>query len=356
MKTKSEPDWMSRAVELSQSGFPAPNPHVGCVIVRAGEIVGEGYHEFAGGPHAEIAALGMAGEKATGATVYVTLEPCNHHGRTGPCSEALIQARVAKVVYAVPDPNPIAGGGESRLRAAGIEVARAEHVEPAEAANVKWLWAMRHRRPYVVAKAAISLDGRIAKSDGSSKWITGIEARTEAHRLRAECGAVLVGKRTVELDDPELTVRHVASQNSPIRIVLDPRGELNATYQIFRGEGAVRIVEHESRPGDVACPVLDGRVELPKLMPILFDRGITSLLVEGGAQTLSSFIVQGLVNRLELFIAPKLLGDGPAWFSEGRFAGVPSEGQWRFEAVRQVGSDIWITAFPVREPFETDRA
>ena len=350
----SEPDWMERSVLLSRKGFPAPNPHVGCVIVRDGGVVGEGYHEYAGGPHAEIVALQIAGEKAKGATAYVTLEPCNHHGRTPPCSEALIHAEVARVVYAVSDPNPVAVGGASRLREAGIEVVKSDIGPDAEGANLKWLWAMKHLRPYVVAKAAISLDGRIAKSDGSSKWITGIEARTGAHRLRAECGAVLVGKRTVELDDPELSVRHVQAHNAPCRIVLDPRGELDGGHKVFQNPGALRIVEHETRQGDLACPVLNGRVDLQQLMPRLFALGITSLLVEGGAQTLSSFIELNLVNRLELFVAPKLLGEGPAWFSSFEAGGVQAEGQYRFESVRQVGRDIWATVFPALEPFETD--
>jgi len=353
MTTMADPRWMERAVELSCKGFPAPNPHVGSVIVRDGEVVGEGYHDYAGGPHAEIVALKMAGEKAKGATAYVTLEPCNHHGRTPPCSEALIRADVAGVVYAVSDPNPVAVGGASRLREAGIEVIKAAS-DDAERANLKWLWAMKHRRPYVVAKAAISLDGRIAKSDGSSKWITGIEARTEAHRLRAECGAVLVGKRTVQLDDPELTVRHVQAHNAPRRIILDPRGELDTNHKVFRDSDALRVVEHETRQGDLACPIRNGRVDLRQLMPRLFELGMTSLLVEGGAQTLSSFIELNLVNRLELFVAPRLLGEGPAWFSSSETEGVPGEGQYRFESVRQAGSDVWVTAFPVLEPFETD--
>src|SRR5579885_2122161 len=199
--------WMRRAIELSKNGFPAPNPHVGCVIVKNGEIVGEAYHDHAGAPHAEVVALTQAREKANGADVFVTLEPCNHQGRTGPCSQALIQAGVANVTAACLDPNPKAKGGLKALKESGVKVSHGLMQKEASAANEVFLKSMEQRSPYLVGKVAMSLDGRVAMPNGDSKWITNEASRAIGHRLRAECGAVLVGRNTVARDNPHLTAR-----------------------------------------------------------------------------------------------------------------------------------------------------
>ncbi|MBC8064660.1 MAG: bifunctional diaminohydroxyphosphoribosylaminopyrimidine deaminase/5-amino-6-(5-phosphoribosylamino)uracil reductase RibD [Chlorobia bacterium] len=339
---------MARAIELSKQGYPAPNPHVGCVIVKDGAVVGEGFHHYVGGAHAEVEALNIAGSAARGGTAYVSQEPCNHMGRTGPCSEALIEAGVARVVFAVRDPNPGATGGAERLREAGIEVIEGVMADEAAEANKKWLHAMRTQKPYVVGKAAISLDGRIALANGESKWITGDEARRQAHILRAECGAVLVGRRTVELDDPELTVRHIDVANQPVRIVIDPERRLDSGRKVFNDAAPThRVVHHGLSPNEVAVETRDGEVSLESLLKNLFDKGITSLLVEGGAVTLSKFLAQGLVDRLELFVAPKLLGNGPHWASFGDLQTMDEVGKWKFESIRKLAPEAWLTATPI---------
>lgn len=320
---------MRRAIEISRGGFPAPNPHVGCVLVRDGEIVGEGFHHYAGGPHAEVEALREAGDRAKGATAYVTLEPCNHFGRTPPCSLALIEAGVARVVVASPEVNASAEGGLARLRAAGVKTESGLLADEAEAANIQFMTALRRRRPYVVVKAAASLDGRIALPSGESQWITGPEARAEGRRLRAELGAVLVGRRTVELDDPQLTARIPGVVNPPTRIVLDPQSRLTGRERVF----------------DDAAPTLHitGFVDLPDLLTQLFKKGITGILVEGGGTTIAGFIRAGLVDAYELFLAPKVLGDGPTWVQGlelGRLADAPA---LKVRAIRPIGDDLQIS-------------
>jgi len=339
---------MARAVELSRQGFPAPNPHVGCVLERDGSVVGEGYHDHAGGPHAEVVALNDAGLRAQGATAYVTMEPCNHQGRTGPCSEALIAAGVTRVVIATPDPNPRGAGGAARLRAAGIEVIEGMLTEEAEAANRMWRTAFRLGRPFVVAKAAMSLDGRIALPSGESKWITGEAARRQGHILRADCGAVLVGRRTVELDDPLLTVRDVEVVNQPVRIVLDRGGRLDGRYRVFDSSAAtVHVVQSQSQVGQLACPAVEGHFDLSQLLVELFALGLTSVLVEGGAHTVGAFLRAGLVDRLELFVAPKVLGDGPAWAEGVRVGALEHAPGFVFVDSRLLDRDLWITAEPL---------
>lgn len=347
MSSQVNPALMARAIELSSMGFPAPNPHVGCVIERDGEVVGEGHHDHAGGPHAEVVALQAAGAKTKGSTVYVTLEPCNHHGRTGPCSEALIGAGVAKVVYAVADPNPPAAGGAGRLRAAGIEVVDGMMAEDAARVNSMWLTAVRRQWPYVVGKTAISMDGRTSLPNGSSKWITGREARHQGHVLRAECGAVLVGRGTVERDDPSLTVRDIEVVNQPRRIVLDRYRTLPQSKKIFNGEAPVlRVVASPPGPNEVEAAVAEGKIRLDDLLSKLFKLGVTSLLVEGGASTLSRFLEAKLVDRLEIFLAAKFLGAGNPWATFGALTDVEQAQAWRFDEVRSLGEDVWVTASP----------
>ncbi|MFN3683677.1 MAG: bifunctional diaminohydroxyphosphoribosylaminopyrimidine deaminase/5-amino-6-(5-phosphoribosylamino)uracil reductase RibD [Fimbriimonadaceae bacterium] len=335
---------MARAILLSRRGFPAPNPHVGCVIVRDGEVVGEGWHRFAGGPHAEAEALAQAGERARGATAYVTLEPCNHHGRTPPCSEALIRAGVARVVVACRDPNPVAAGGLEALRFAGVAVETGLMEAEAAEANWRFLTAMRLGRPAVVAKAAVSADGRIALPSGESRWITGPAARRAGHRLRAEMGAVLVGRVTAERDDPRLTARIPGVRNQPLRVVLDPEGRLPASLLVFDDSAPTLRVTAEPLPGGLAVgrdP--GGGLNLRGLLAELFRRGVTGILVEGGGRTIASFLRAGLVDRLELFVAPKLLLDGlPAVLGRAPLS-LDSAPRGRWVAVRRVGADLRLT-------------
>lgn len=339
---------MRRAIALSRRGLPAPNPHVGCVLVRDGVVVGEGHHAFAGGPHAEAVALAMAGSKARGSTAYVTLEPCAHTGRTPPCAEALVKAGVARVVAAVRDPNPRAAGGLEVLAAAGVHVEHGLLAADAAAANELFLGAHALGRPYVVVKAAMSLDGRIALPSGESKWITGPKARAAGRRLRAEMGAVLVGSATVRADDPELTVRARGVRNQPLRIVLDPQATLTGDERVFNAQAPTMRV--------VACPpVLDAdwralggpeNLDLASVLIELGRRGVNGVLVEGGAMTLSRFVLAGLVDRFELFVAPTLLGAGPTWLGEALAADLGAAPRLRIARVRRLGPDLQITAYP----------
>lgn len=338
---------MARAIALSRRGFPAPNPHVGCVIARGFGIVGEGFHSYAGGPHAEVVALRAAGRKAKGATCYVTLEPCNHHGRTPPCVDALLTAGVKRVVVAVPDPVLGHSGGLMQLAASGVETDLGLMAAEAREANRQWLTAVDRGRPYVVVKAAMTLDGRIATASGQSKWITGEPARKQAHRLRAECGAVLVGRGTVEADDPQLTVRLTRARNQPVRVVLDPHRELSPRHKLFDGKApAIRVVSVDAEEGDVQADCVGGRLDLGEVMRELYRRGVTSLLVEGGGHTIGSFLDAGLVDRVELFVAARVFGGGTSW-AEGRFDGAVAEApSFRIARIRRVGEDLRLTMTP----------
>jgi diaminohydroxyphosphoribosylaminopyrimidine deaminase/5-amino-6-(5-phosphoribosylamino)uracil reductase len=318
--------WMQRAIAISKRGLPAPNPHVGCVIVRDGVVLGEGFHDLAGGPHAEVAAIRNAKVDLNGATAYVTLEPCNHTGRTGPCTQALLAAGVARVAVAVADPNPRAAGGAETLRESGVEVVVGLLAEEAAAANEQFLFAHRHRRSMITAKAAISLDGRIALPNGQSQWITGEAARRDGHRLRAECGAVLVGRGTVLADDPRLTVRLNRRVNQPVRIVLDPSHKLTGTEQVFNGEAETIHVT--------------GEIDLPKLATTWFQRGLTGVLVEGGATTVRHFLAEDLVDRLVLYMAPKILGSGKGWVEDLIRTDLGETTGWRFEGMKRLGEDL----------------
>jgi len=353
---------MRRAVKIASHGFPAPNPHVGCVIATpAGQIVGEGHHEFAGGPHAEVNALRMAGESAAGGTAYVTLEPCNAFGRTPPCVDALLEAKIARVVIAVRDPNPKMAGGLDRLRAAGVEVQTGLLTEEAEHGNEAWLTAVRSKRCYLVGKAAMTLDGKVALPDGTSKWITGPMARAQGQRLRAGCGAVLVGVGTAIADDPSLNVREFPVVNQPIKMVIDPNARLAERVRSqqppkFASEGKWIHWTAKREPGLESIdetgqtlpplPLSEGsQVDWDAFKAILFQLGITSCLIEGGSVTLSSAIRQNSVSRLELFVAPKLFGVGTDWFQLDKPFSPPTIDQvmtHKVRSVSKVGEDFWI--------------
>lgn len=332
---------MTRAIELSERGFPAPNPHVGCVICQQGVVVGEGYHDHAGGVHAEVMALNQADSHASGATAYVTLEPCHHQGRTGPCSMALLKAGVKRVVVAVMDPNPVAKGGLNFLRDSGVDVEVGLLAKEAEEVNFQFLFALRNRRPWVRAKVAITVDGKIAWPDGSSKWITGPASREDGHRLRAESGAVLVGRRTVEFDDPRLTARIDGVVNQPLRVVIDPSGKLEGTESVFGDVGEFlwlgQIYEDgkERNPNQTLMPSL----EPVEILEALWLRGVTGLLIEGGAGTIRRFFEAELVDELVIYMAPKLFGAGLQWLGEGR-GWMPDGIALGLVSVEQIGDDV----------------
>lgn len=317
-----ETPWMLRAIELARRGFPAPNPRVGCVLVKDGQVVGEGFHAVCGGPHAEAVALSQAGRAAQGATAFVTLEPCAHHGRTPPCSDALISAGVKRVVFALSDPNPEAAGGAQRFAEASIEIESGLCERQAAEMNWRWLASQRSRRPTVTLKAAITSDGFLARSDGTSKWITGEAARSRARSLRAECGAVLVGRGTVQSDDPQLTARTEGAEREPTRIVLDPKGTLVSPLQlecfperlIHVTAGGVRSRIAGATHWQV--PLSNGTLDLISLLDRLFEIGETGLLVEGGARTIGELYWRGLFDEVVLFVARKHFVQGQKWLPE----------------------------------------
>jgi diaminohydroxyphosphoribosylaminopyrimidine deaminase/5-amino-6-(5-phosphoribosylamino)uracil reductase len=323
--TPHDSEMMRRALCLAERGLYTtdPNPRVGCVLVRAGEIVGEGWHAVAGGPHAEIVALQQAGEQARGATAYVTLEPCCHHGKTPPCSEALIAAGVARVVAAMEDPNPlVAGQGLAQLRAAGIATATGLLAAQAEALNPGFVQRMRIGRPFIRCKLAMSLDGRTAMASGESQWITGPAAREDVHRLRARSSAIMSGIGTVLKDDPSLTVRLEGdvAVKQPLRIVLDPHLSTpeNARFLQQPGESLIvtacteEAVQQRLRQAgaEVLClPNGHDAVDLVALMRVLAERGINEILMETGAILSGAVLHAGIIDELIVYMAPKLMGD-----------------------------------------------
>jgi diaminohydroxyphosphoribosylaminopyrimidine deaminase/5-amino-6-(5-phosphoribosylamino)uracil reductase len=276
---------MRRALALAQNGLytTMPNPRVGCVVTRGEQILGEGWHEKAGGPHAEVVALQKL--PAEGATVYLNLEPCNHQGRTPPCVDLLLEKKVARVVAAMRDPNPAAGGGGERLRAAGVRFAHGLLEDEARELNIGFVSRVTRARPWVRLKVAATLDGRTALQDGRSQWITGPEARRDGHRWRARACAILTGIGTVKADDPQLTVREVSTPRQPLRVVIDSRLETPPTAKILQGERALVFAAREGKLANAEVVVLPnprGKVELPQMLEELARRGINELHVEAG--------------------------------------------------------------------------
>ena len=353
--------FMKRAAALARkaAGFTAPNPIVGCVLVQNGEVVGEGYHDSGPGhPHAELEALRNAGEKARGASVYVTLEPCNHRGNTPPCTKALIEAGVAEVVYAVADPNPVAAGGAETLERAGIKTRQGVGSAIVAEDNRFWLHAVNADRPYVVAKFAMSLDGKIATHTGDSQWITGPESRKKGHELRQMTDAIIVGANTVIADDPSLTVRHgIANPAHPLRVVLDSKGRTSPGAKVYdrAGKGAVLACTdltpaaklHQFQQMGAEPLVLPrdhgGRPDLVELLRTLKERGANGVMAEGGAETLGSFFDAGLVDEVWAFIAPVVIGGG----GKAPVAGLGAEtlaDAFRLHDVKteQLGDDLFL--------------
>ena len=351
---------MARALQLAERGLwtTSPNPRVGCVLVRDGGIVGEGWHEKAGQPHAEVHALRAAGERARGATAYVTLEPCSHHGRTPPCAEGLIAAGVSRVVAAMSDPNPlVAGKGLALLQNAGIETACGLLENEARELNIGFVARMTRGRPWLRLKAAASLDGKTALNNGVSQWITGPEARRDGHAWRARACAILTGIGTVRDDDPSLTVRDVATPRQPLRVVVDSRLETPLTARILQGgpvllAGAVENAEKAALLRSTGAEVLilpnaAGKVELKALLEELARRGINEVHAEAGFKLNGSLLREGLVDELLLYLAPCLLGHAASGlFNLPELTTLDGKQGLRIRDLRQLGADIRVLARP----------
>lgn len=347
---------MAEALRLAEQGLysTSPNPRVGCVIARGGQIVGRGWHERAGEPHAEVHALREAGEQARGATAYVTLEPCSHFGRTPPCADGLIAAGVGRVVAAMADPNPlVAGQGLEKLRQAGIQAEVGLMGAEAEALNIGFVSRMTRGRPWVRLKAAASLDGKTALNNGASQWITGPEARQDGHRWRARACAILTGIGTVLEDDPLMNVRQVETPRQPQRIIVDSRLEIPLTARILAG-GKVLIACAQENPNKQAAlaalgvellllPNPQGKVDLLALMRHLGQRGINELHVEAGYKLNGSLLAAGLVDEVLLYLAPCLLGHEAAGiFNLPTLEALAEKPSLKITDLRQVGQDIRI--------------
>ncbi|MFD6418921.1 bifunctional diaminohydroxyphosphoribosylaminopyrimidine deaminase/5-amino-6-(5-phosphoribosylamino)uracil reductase RibD [Streptomyces sp. NPDC060194] len=347
---------MRRAVTLAARGLgsTSPNPVVGCVLTDpAGRIVGEGYHRRAGGPHAEVHALRAAGDLARGATAYVTLEPCAHTGRTGPCARALIDAGVARVVFAVGDPNAQAAGGADVLRAAGVAVEAGLLAAEAEAVNAAWLTSVRRGRPHVTWKYAATLDGRSAAADGTSRWITSPESRADVHRLRAESDAVVAGAGTARADDPHLAVRGVEGALQPLRVVLDTHGTAVRPGARVLDDAAPTLIAigPDAAPAHGAETVVlplaqQGGLDIAALLAALHDRGVRSVLLEGGPVLAGAFVAAGAVDRVVGYLAPVLLGAGPAALADAGISTLSQALRLEVSDVVRLGPDLRVTAVP----------
>ncbi len=350
-------DFMRQALAAARRGLgrTSPNPAVGAVVVQGGRIVGRGHHARAGGPHAEVVALRVAGARARGADLYTTLEPCNHFGRTPPCSLAILEAGIRRVVVGSRDPNPLVRGrGMARLRRAGVEVVRGVLDEECQHLNAPWFTFITEGRPHVTLKAAVTLDGKIATRDGDARWVSGPEARAWVHRKRDQVDAVLVGAGTARADDPALTARLPGGRGrDPIRVVLDTDLRLPPRLRLFRQcSPAPTLVAHASLrrrrlgPGAelVRCRRGPGGVDLRDLLAKLAARGITHLLVEGGAAVHARFLAEGLVDEVAIFVAPKILGGDGLSLARGRGPARMAEAL-RLERVRveRVGDDVLVT-------------
>ena len=348
---------MARALQLAERGLytTTPNPRVGCVIVDAGGVAGEGWHERAGAPHAEVLAMQAAGARTRGATAYVTLEPCHHQGRTPPCDQALIEAGVARVVVAMQDPDPrTAGQGIARLKQAGVTVETGVMECEARLLNRGFVSRVTRGRPWTRMKIAASLDGRTALLNGRSQWITGEAARDDGHHWRARACAVLTGIGTVRDDDPQLTARAVPTSRQPLRVVIDSRLELPLTARILEGGGvlvacAVADEKKAARLRDlgaeiVELPNVSGKVELSALMRELGRREINELHVEAGHKLNGSLLNEGCVDELLLYLAPCFIGDHARGMADlPELAELVARRMLRITDVRMISGDVRIT-------------
>lgn len=355
-------DYMKQALALARRGqfSTRPNPAVGCVIVKDGKTVGTGWHQQAGAPHAEIIALQAAGAAAQGASCYVTLEPCNHQGRTGPCCEALIAAGIREVVIAMPDPNPkVNGAGIARLQAAGISVSAGILAEEAESLNQGFCYSMRQQKPFVRLKLAASLDGRTAMANGESQWISCAEARLDVQQLRARSGALISGIGTVLSDNPRLDVRaegwHAdAVIPQPIRVILDSRMQIPLDAKLFSVSGEIWIVCAKSDPLKqrfleqqgvtvLQFPGVDDKVDLSRVLQALHTAGVHEVIVEAGSTLNGAFLQQDLINEIWLYMAPVLMGDQARGLFHLPIAHMRDKIELTLKDLRSVGSNWrWI--------------
>jgi diaminohydroxyphosphoribosylaminopyrimidine deaminase / 5-amino-6-(5-phosphoribosylamino)uracil reductase len=364
MATPAETAAMQRALALAAVaiGTTNPNPPVGAVVLSAdGRVVGEGCTQEIGGPHAEVMALRAAGAAAAGGTLLVTLEPCRHLGRTGPCTEVIAAAGARRVVFAVGDPNGKAAGGAEVLRSRGVEVESGLLADEAGAMLGPWLTAVRRRRPHLTWKYAATLDGRTAAPDGTSRWITGADARRDVHRLRAASDAVVVGIGTVLADDPQLTVRDQPTARQPLRVVLDGSARTPLSARILDDAAPTlvavgadaetdRVKALQATPADVVeLPRRDGRIDLGALLAELFEREVLLLLLEGGATLAGSFVRDRLVDRVVGYYAPALLGAGPPVLGAACVTTIGEAARLDVETVTRVGVDVRIEAVLSRE-------
>ena len=348
---------MAQALQLAALGLnsTSPNPRVGCVIVRENQIIGEGWHERAGSEHAEVHALREAGTAARGATAYVSLEPCAHHGRTPPCADALVTAGVGRVVIAMSDPNPqVAGSGLAQLRAAGIRVECGLMEEVAHELNLGFVSRMTRRRPWVRAKAAASMDGKTALANGVSQWITGEAARRDVQTWRAQACAILTGVGTVLADDPQLNVRAIDNPRQPLRVIVDSQLRTPPSAKILRGgalivsaaEDAAKIQALRNAQAEVLLlPGTDGYVDLVRLLQNLAERGVNDLMVEAGASLNGALLAADLIDEMVLYLAPMLLGDtARGLFALPAFHKMDERKNLVLRDVRQVGNDLRVIA------------
>jgi diaminohydroxyphosphoribosylaminopyrimidine deaminase/5-amino-6-(5-phosphoribosylamino)uracil reductase len=350
--------WMAQALQLAERGLytTSPNPRVGCVLVREGCVVGEGWHERAGEPHAEAHALQTAGDAARGATAYVTLEPCSHHGRTPPCADALIRAGVARVVVAVQDPNPqVAGQGIAKLRAAGIEAEYGLMEAAARELNIGFFARMTRGTPWIRSKIAMSLDGRTALNNGESKWITGEAARQDVQHWRARSCAVLTGIGTVLADDPQLNVRGIETSRQPLRAVVDNALRLPPSARLLQQKGvmvytatqdAQKIAALEQAGARVVVlPDANGQVDIAAVLRDLAAQGCNEVLVEAGSKLNGALLKAGLADELVLYLAPQLLGDMARSMAQlGELTNLDQRIELEWKDVRHVGKDLRIVA------------
>ncbi len=365
--TEINPAYMKLALRLAAkgAGWVSPNPMVGAVVVQGGRVLGRGFHRRAGAAHAEAAALRQAGDTARGADLYVTLEPCNHQGRTPPCTQAILASGLARVIIATPDPNPgVAGAGAQFLQSRGLTVEVGLLAQEARRLNQAWFYWLESGRPWVIAKAACSLDGKIATAGGQSQWLTGEPARAFGHRLRHQVDAILVGVETVLKDDPQLTTRQPRRGQDPIRIVLDSTLRIPLSSRVLHlkspaptwvactaaapaekikalKELGAEVLVFRSQSGD------SGRVPLTDLLRLLGRQQVQSLLVEGGAEVLGAFFQQKLVNQFYFFFAPKFLGgrQAPGVLGGEGIVQLQDAPQARELAIRRLGADLLISGY-----------
>ncbi len=361
MYSDSDRALMGRALTLAEKGLytTTPNPRVGCVIVKDGQIVGEGWHRQTGEPHAEILALAQAGAKARGATVYVTLEPCSHQGRTPPCTDILTEAKVARVITAMEDPNPLVNGqGLERLRSAGIDVRCGLMEQEAVEINIGFVSRMTRGKPWTRLKIAASLDGITALPDGRSKWITSEAARADGHRWRARACAIVTGIGTVKSDNPCMTVRGVPTTRQPVKVLIDSRLEVNPAAELFRDakvvvihalEAAAVDPERVARLQDVGCELVSlpnaaGKVDLDAALRELGRREFNEVHIEAGHKLNGSLIAAACVDELLVYLAPSLLGKGQQLFNLPAVADLESRVRLSWLDVERIGDDLRLRA------------